>query len=400
MIYNVLCFLLKGFLMPNKISFCDLQNTCQALHEFAEARSKVKPDKDVILTVKKIDGRDVLKATRLSKMKWFARLVRWFGFGDATLKAVAPFLERHEPKLPSSFSRLQDKDFISMDFTEKAVDRLTHLTKEEYIKLKMQKARGCEVFKRCLSHHNKGHRQKVYILLQETEKKALRGHGNFAKGGIYHSYPNPMGPYPLNGDEKKLHERYRLPVIDKNEFAYLQPFFRHEDKASPQAMGFCYEYGLGTKRDIEKARINYENATFEGEYSACYNLGRLCLENDLQNGIDPLLDAEEILLEKITRAQKVIDDIRLKPAKVRNHDIFDDQVELSYVETKEEYEDRMQDLEKHEREYAPYFKKWSKALAQTYLVLIESYKKRGNFGLKKLKLYEQKAEQLKQKLGH
>ncbi len=241
----------NGIFTSDKLSFQDLEHICKALGVFADARSQEKPNKDIILTIKKINGQEVLQTTRLSKMTWCARLVRWFGFGGSTLKSVAHYLQNHEPYVPS-FSRLKDRDILSNQYTEDAINNLKNLEKEKWIALKKQKIQGCEVFKRCLSNHNRQHSRKTYILLREDEKTDLRSSGSLQGGGISHSWPNPMGIFQ-NEDEKTLREHYKPPIIDTNEFIYLKPFFRDKDNnISPKILGFCYEYGLGTKKTLKK----------------------------------------------------------------------------------------------------------------------------------------------------
>lgn len=248
--------------MAEKISFQELQTICQALGEFADARSEAQPDKDVILTVTKIDGRETLQATRLSEMSWLSRIIRWFGFGGATVYSVAEFLQYHEPYIPKRFSGLQGRGILENHYSDDAIDELTTLDKETYRELKHQKRRGCEIFKRCVSHHNELHCSKAYILLQENERTDLKRDGSggtVTTGGIDFSYPNPMGPFPA-GDENEIRERYHVPIIDQNEFLHLDPFFRTVTAVSPKVLGFCYEYGLGTKPNHAEALKNYREA--------------------------------------------------------------------------------------------------------------------------------------------
>lgn len=372
-------------------SFQNLESTCQALGTFASARSQEKPDKDIILTVRKINGHKKLETIRLSKMTLCERLIRWFGFGGSTLKSVASFLECHEPYIPKSFSQLKNRKILSFYYTEDVVNKLENLEKKQWKELKKQKVQGCEIFKACLSHHNSQHSKKIYILLQEEEKVDLRGAWSISGGGVSHSSPNPMGIFQ-DGDEKLLRERYRPPIIDKNEFSYRNPFFRSKQNSSPTVLGFCYEYGLGTKRDLKKAFQNYHEAAEQNEYSACYNLARLYLKKKgfAHEVIDSLKKAEEILLKKICDAQKAIEDLRQTPDHVWMRELFKDLPERE--ETKEEYDRRMNRVKELEQRNGCFIKKWNKDLKRVYRVFIEAYNQAGSPGLKAK--YEQKLNQM------
>ncbi len=199
--------------MIQKLSFQEMNSICKTLGEFANARLQKNPDKDVILVIKKINGRETLRATRLSKMSWCARFVRWFGFGGATLKSVAHYLEDHEPCLPN-FSRLKDKSILSKYLTEDAINKMTNLESEKLTVLKKQKSQGCEVFKKCLSNHNRQFSRKIYIELVEYEKyKNLCNSGSTHDDrGINHTWPNPMGVLKKE-DEKTLRMHYRPPLL-------------------------------------------------------------------------------------------------------------------------------------------------------------------------------------------
>ena len=103
----------------------------------------------------------------------------------------------------------------------------------------------------------------------------------------------------------------------------LPPILPKNHNISPKVLGFCYEYGLGTKKNIEEAIKNYREAANDNEYSACYNLARLLLNRgDVQEAVDSLKKAEDILLKKIDDAQKVIEDMRLKPLHVQIQELF------------------------------------------------------------------------------
>lgn len=376
--------------MSEKLSFQELQNICQALGEFADARSQEKPDKDVILTIKKINGQEVLETTRLSKMSWCARIVRWFGFGSSTLKSVARYLNSNEPYIPS-FYRLKDRDLLAFSYTEDAINSLADVEKERWKELKKQKIQGCEIFKRCLSHHNRKYPRKIYMLLQENEKTDLRSSGSIFGGGISHTYPNPMGIFP-DGDKKILRAKYRPPIIDQSKFLFLKPFFRDKDNnIPPQNLGFCYEYGLGTKKNIEEAIQNYREAANLDEYSACYNLARLLLKRgDVQEAIDSLKKAEDILSKKIDDAKKSVENIRAEPDHIRYQELLNPDQPLR-EETPEELERRMKRAENLEKDNAPYIKRWDKDLRKLYPVFIEAYSRTGDDLLKAE--YEQKAVQ-------
>lgn len=365
--------------MAEKISFQELQTICQALGEFADARSESQPDKDVILTVTKIDGRETLQATRLSEMSWFARIIRWFGFGGATVYSVAEFLQSNEPYIPRSFSRLQDRVILEYHYSDDAIDELTTLDKETYRELKHQKRRGCEIFKRCVSHHNELHCSKAYILLQENERTNLEAWLTETVGGITYSSPNPMGRFPA-GDENKIRERFKHPIIDQNEFLYLKPFFNNAAHVSPNVLGFCYEYGLGTKPNHDEALKNYREAADKNEYSACYNLGRMLFEQgDVNDAIDALKKGEDILIDRIDNANDRVYHIQndVVPGFGKAHP--------QTIKDATEFNEGCQ-------------KVWQKDLNRIHLVLIEAYRSKGddvtaNDYEQKIEAYQQSLEQ-------
>lgn len=316
----------------NLLSFQDLKETCNALDAFATARSQEQPDKDLILTIKKIHGRETLQAIRLSKMAWHTRLICWLGFGGSTLKAVANFLQNYEPYL--RVANLKNNDVLLFHYTDEAIDILGNLEKDELKTLKMKKIKGCEIFKQCLSHHNENHSKKVYILLQEYEKIDLRS-----------SKSNPMGIFQNEG-KKVTHERYKLPIIDPNKFTYLDPFFRTKSDISPRVLGFCYEYGLGVEKDIEEAIKNYRKDA-NNNPSASYNLARLLLEKgQFQEALNYLITAETILSLTITDLEKSITDL----SSITGTDIHLEKIKNSKKEN-------------------------AKALRKLYLVFIEAYRK-------------------------
>lgn len=348
--------------MANKLYLSELKTICQALGDFAEARSKPQPDRDLILTVKKINGRETLETLRVSEMSWLARLVRWFGFGGATLTSVASYLQSHEPYLPSKFASLRYQIVISLCYKKSDVDDVMKLDKTTYRKLREQKSKGCEIFKRCLVHHNAASRYQVYILLQEHEKTDLKNHGSSSFAGVTDHWPNPMGP--LNKDDERfLHERYHHPIIDVAELGYLDPFFRRgADSVLPHVLGFCYEYGLGVKRQRDEAYKYYEKGVAANQYSSCYNLGRMLVEDGRERqAIDVLEKGEDSLIVKIDEAQQSIDDAkaRLDP-----------------------------DLQKIEDHHSRLIKAWQKALRKTCFVLLKAYENLGD--QKKVDEYSQK----------
>jgi tetratricopeptide (TPR) repeat protein len=296
--------------MLNKLYLHELRTICQALGDFAEARSKPQPDRDLILTVQKINGRETLESVRLSEMSWFSRVIRWFGFGGATLTSVARFLKSHEPYLPSRFADISRRNLLEYSYEDRDVDDVMNLDKPTYKQLKQQKSKGCEIFKECLVHHNKRSRFEVFVLLQEWEKTNLRNRGSLSFYGVADSWPNPMGPLDQNGKRSML-ERYHPPILDFSEFAYLDPFFRKtKDSPLPHVLGFCYEYGLGTKEQRDEAYKQYEMAT-GNQYSACYNMGRMLVEDGRPDeAIDYLTKGEDLLIAKIGEAQQAIDDAK------------------------------------------------------------------------------------------
>lgn len=353
-----------------KLTFENLETICQTLGTFAQARSQERPDKDLILTVKKINGQMTLQTTRFSEMPWFSRVIRWFGFGGASLQSVADFLHDYEPYV-GSFAHLRNKSILNFHYTDKAMDQLSILEKEKWKELRAQKVKGCEVFKECISHHNRQHCRKVYLCLKDYGKTNLMDSGSFWNGSIVYSYPNPMGSF--NEDADRLREKFIPPRLEANQFEYLDPFFKEtQSEISSKVLGFCYEFGLGTKKNIDEAIRHYRIAAGQDEYSACYNLGRLLLEkNETGEAIDLLKKAEKIVQEKVQRAKNAIEKIRLQPSYVRDREIMIETPDRQ--ETKEEYENRMEELQKEKNFAALYMKKWNKALQHIYTVLSEAY---------------------------
>lgn len=354
-----------------QLSFQDLQSICQALGEFADARSQEVPDKDLILTVINNNGRKTLQTTRISHMTWFGHRINWLGEGDSSLKAVAEFLRSYEPYLPD-FHSLKEKKAkmtsLKYHYTKEAVNDLINLEKATWEELRIKKIQGCEAFKRCLSSHNRNHEKQIYILLQENEKIDLSGStscGSLTQ--VEYSFPQPMGIFQKEEDENKLCEIYKFPIIDPSEFLYLSPFFRERLRdVSPKVLGFCYEYGLGVKKNREEAIKNYRIAASPVEYSACYNLARLLIQkgdfkeavenNDVKEAIDLLKIAEKYLLDII-------------------------------CDTKREFEQGdLCDPEEWEE-----MKEWRAALKKVYVVLIEAYRLQGNDLLQAE--YEQKSKE-------
>lgn len=284
--------------MLYKLTSQNLNDICQALSTFAEARSKPVEDRDVILTVIKMHGQKTLRAVRLSEVSWHGRLIHHFGLGGSNLASVANFLQTREPFLPRHL-RLYNKESLSFHYTDEAVEDLLHIEKAQLKRLKKQKREGCEIFKRCICKHNHDHSNKIYILLQEDERKCLK-----------YRYQHPMGP--LNSEKAKtLATRYKPPIIDENEFLYLHPRSRRNlCQISPNVLGFCYEYGLGTKKNIQEAIHHYRIAIQKNAYAACYNLARLLLvEEKFDEAIDLLKKCEGIITEDIRSLEKACENL-------------------------------------------------------------------------------------------
>lgn len=95
--------------------------------------------------------------------------------------------------------------------------------------------------------------------------------------GIIQRGPIPMGLVPGAIDVGQIARKYESPVIDPNEFPFLKPFFRTRHAPKDQnALGFCYEYGLGVQKNQQKALHCYESAVLrDPHYSSFFNLGRL-----------------------------------------------------------------------------------------------------------------------------
>lgn len=208
--------------------------TCTALGLYANARSQAVPDKDVILDVKRTGGRDRLIATRLSEMSYGRRFVRFFGYGTATLTSVSAFLQSNEPYLAKKRIMFAwGREFYTPD----TIEQLDTLSKARLKELRSNKARGCEIFKRCLSHHNQNSRYPVYIELKDRERKGLN-YDFFRQDGIR----DPMCRW--DKEDKDAQIKYRTPRLNPATLLYLPPNLRarNPDELEPQVLGFCHEY--------------------------------------------------------------------------------------------------------------------------------------------------------------
>lgn len=300
-----------------KLSFQAAKQTTIVLNQFYEARSR--NDKDVILTVKKINGQQSLATTRLSEMSWCQRTIRWFGFGGSTLKSVAWFLQQNEPKLPDHYKKLQNRDWLACVYESQDVQAVSDLSKASYNELKTQKIRGVELFKQCVAHHNQNHRKKVYVLFQEDEKRDLSSHGSSSdkSSPLYESHPNPMGLMPGEKDLRWIKDHYKAPLIERNQFPYMKDFFFQRQQDIPKhVLGFCYEYGLGVAQNTDQAFACYLEA-YQNDpqnYSAAYNLSRLYLQRgEKDRAIETLNQIQKVLIQKIQGVDKLLAELKDGP---------------------------------------------------------------------------------------
>ena len=333
--------------------------------KFEEARSAAQPDKDLILTVAKINGSEELQTCRVSDMTWWGWIVYLLGFGPSSLSSVAHFLQYHEPYIPK-FSRLQDREFLALFYDDGEIDEWMNQDKQTVKQIRDQKIKGCEIFKRCLIHHNQRHYCQVHVLFQEYEKKHFTSWGSCSWGDVSTSWPNPMGAFPA-GNEDHYREKFVPAKIDieAEEFLYLDPFFRrHETKdLLPKVAGFCYEIGLGTEKNLDEAEKYYREAVDQEEYSAHYNLGRMLFEKgEFFEAIDVLVRGVDLLSDRMDQAQQVIDKNNTPPAHLKGKDL-------------KRYKRAM----KPQNQFAERcITEWNKAVNQIYRVLVEAYRENGN----------------------
>lgn len=274
--------------MTNIIYFSTTTEICTALGQYADARAT--NDKDLILTATKIDGRETLTTVRKSTLRWYQRLIRYFGFGSSSLSAVARVLQENEPCLPRRMSEI-DAHYGSIDAV-----RLRSLSKGEYKALQRDKARGSECFKDTLSRYNNTHRfGKTYLYLKEYEKVDLLTH--------------PTSPFgAIRGDNSTLH-KYKAPCLDPNKFCFLAPDMREVDTLVDfTRLGFCYEYGLGVEKSEKLALELYELAKKQ-DHVARFNFSRLRL---LTNSKDEEARKDLTELKAIVQTEKnmLVDTIR------------------------------------------------------------------------------------------
>ncbi|MCE5319304.1 MAG: hypothetical protein LLG04_18310 [Parachlamydia sp.] len=294
--------------MADNISFKTAVQVCDALGKFADARSGTTPNKDFIMMVRKVDGRETLQLTQISQLNWMHRLIRCFGlscleraFGrDTTLKGVTDYLHRNCPYLPRRFSDLKVvwmPDILKGHYHKEAIPELLGLKKERLKKMREDKFRGIEIFKKCLSHHNAKSPRKIYLSCLPGDQIDLRGYWRGGRGIIQRG-PNPMGLLPGEVDQGQIVRKYEAPVIDPKEFPYLEPFFcKKNEPEDLNALGFCYEYGLGVKKNHQKALNCYKVAVEKDPgYASLYNLGRLYLQDrQWQEANRTLTEAENFL---------------------------------------------------------------------------------------------------------
>jgi tetratricopeptide (TPR) repeat protein len=283
-------------------------------------------------------------------MTWFSRVIRFFGFGGATLTSVARFLQSHEPYLPGKSALIVNRDVLESHYETQDVDEVKKLNMSEYRKLKKQKSKGCEVLKQCLVHHNAKSRFQVFISLREWEKTDLEDHGSSSFKGIEESWPNPMGPANPN-HRSRVYERYKAPMFDLPNFSYLAPPSRKQTVLSPHVLGFCYEYGFGVAAARDEAYKYYEEVSAT-EYSACYNLGRMLIEDGRSiEGLDYLKKAEDLLQAKVKEALQSLSNARVH---------------------------KVPDLQQIEDHHPACIKTWRKSLKKVYYVMMNTYGKLGD----------------------
>lgn len=345
-----------------QISFKAAEEICQALGKFAQARNGSKPNKDIILIVEKIEGRKTLQTTELSKMKWYNRLIRYFGLGNATLKAVATFLQENEPYLPQSFSEFKKKDILDCHYDKKDVETLLTIQKERYTLLRKDKISGCKAFQQCLSHHNSKSKRKIPLILLRTSALNLQTSGTI--NGVDIS-PKPLGILP--NEENTVQENFYVYTI--------------KDIKNQNILGFCHEYGLGTPVDLEKAFAAYKSAPLT-DYAAQFNLGRLYLQkNNPINAITSFSQAENLLVQEIEQKLKELEDLNA-----------DKEIKSQDPKLLQHYQEVM---EKRKADKKSDLKVLRKALSKTYLALAEAHKQ--NNGPAEQEKYSKLASDIKSK---
>lgn len=383
------------------ISYQDLINRCEVLNDFAEARTQTSPNKDVILVLKKIDGQKVLQTAKKSEVSDNWNETRCGHDWNATLEAVAKYLEKQEPYLPSYSCLKNCSELLGRRYDQETINKIQAINKKTWKTLQLQKAKGYEVFKNCLVERNKKNQQNVYIVFEEYEKKSLLKK-SISRRGIKYTYPNPMGFYPSQ-DEKILSLRYKIPLIESDEFLFFSPFFRYyKSSVSSKVLGFCYEYGLGAKKNINNAIEQYRKAADKEEFSACYNLGRLYLDSNLSESIKFLekgktileckiemveLSLKENTIETVEKAiqEELIKEKEELEAKIKDLESLEklDEYERNELDNDKERlmklsnfkitpESIEKDQESHKKLYAFYIKKWNKALQKIQTLLTEA----------------------------
>lgn len=272
--------------------------------------------------------------------------IRRLGFGNATLKSVANFLQQNEPYLPPRFSDLKTReDLLKYYYHKGDISSVLSMQKDRYQYLKAKKTKGFEVFKQCLAHHNaQSKRTKINIGFEESHKINLI------------SSTPALGLLSLEKDaikKKYKHPSPKLLTMIKD----------------PNTLGFCYEYGLGVESDAEKAFQLYKTASsqpindlanFNINYAAYFNLGRIYLQKkEFPNAVQSLSQAEQFLKGNLERK---VEGLTATKAKFLANDP---------QKGNEIYQELV-------RKNAPRVSDWKKALSKTYAALSETYRQAGN----------------------
>ena len=117
--------------------------------------------------------------------------------------------------------------------------------------------------------------------------------------------------------------KFKAPHLDPEQFKYLDPAsFRKDKIKDPNVLGFCYEYGLGVKKDHDIAFTCYETAAktaLQPSFASSYNLGRMLLcRKKFHEAISELSELKTALESRLKKDAEIRTQLNERKAKLQN----------------------------------------------------------------------------------